>query len=303
MVIHVKASPLRLAATVSCEQAFITILIACLQHAQANLPAVLAGQMEGVHQMRVAFRRLRSALKLFRSVIPREASSDLVTELRWLNEWLGPARDWDVFLYESLTPLFQQFPHKRSLSTFQAKAELIRRGHHRRLQAALNEPRYQALLDQFLRWVEEQAWRDHSDFDQQRRLADPALEFTTPLLDRAYQRALKKGKAFSELSAEQRHALRIRIKEIRYALDFFASLYPTAAVKLFLGALAQLQDCLGAMNDIAVAQRLLDEMKLNSTSAARQVIEGWQGCWQQVQERHFHEVWQRFSECPRPWKP
>lgn len=303
-MIHVKASPLRFATTVSCEQAFIIILKACLQHAEANLPAVLVGQMEGVHQMRVAFRRLRSALKLFRSLIPREASRDLVAELRWLNEVLGPARDWDVFLYDELKPLFQQFPQKRSLSLFRAKAEVIRRGYHRRLQTALNEPRYRALLAQFSRWLEERAWCDSGDGDQQRCLAGrPALELTTPLLERTYQRAVKKGKRFSELSAEQRHALRIRIKEMRYALDFFASLYPMATVKPFLSALAQLQDCLGAMNDVAVSQHLLNEMQLNSASAARQVIEGWQGCWLHVQECHFHKAWQRFSECPRPWKP
>lgn len=67
----VKASPLALSAALSSEAAFVAIVTACLRHAEANEPAVLADQVEGIHQMRVAFRRLRSALKLFRALVPR----------------------------------------------------------------------------------------------------------------------------------------------------------------------------------------------------------------------------------------
>ena len=65
----VKASPVRLAPDASSEEAFIAIISSCLRHAEANRPAVQQGQIEGVHQMRVAFRRLRSGLKLFRPLI------------------------------------------------------------------------------------------------------------------------------------------------------------------------------------------------------------------------------------------
>ena len=133
-------------------------------------------------------------------------------------------------------------------------------------------------------------------------MAEPVLDFATPLLERDHRRVVKRGEAFAELSAEERHALRIRIKELRYALDFFASLYPAPAVKIALNALSSLQDCLGVMNDIAVARRLLDEAGLKPLSVARQVIEGWYGCRLEVHERQFTEVWQRYQDCERPWK-
>jgi CHAD domain-containing protein len=299
---HVKASPLHLSPDTTGEDAFIAIIGGCLRHAEANRPAVLDGQIEGIHQMRVAFRRLRSGLKIFRPLIPREASAGLVEDLRWLNGFLGPARDWDVFLDEGLPPVFGHFPRKRGLLLFRGKAEAIRQTHHRTLREALGEPRYPAMMQQFAAWLEYRTWRDGLGDERRGRLAEPVLEFATPLLERDHRGVVKQGETFAGLTARERHALRIRIKELRYAQDFFASLYPTSTVKIYLGALARLQDGLGVMNDITVARRLLDEARLTSVSAARQVIEGWYGCRLDVHERLFAEMWQRFVECQRPWK-
>jgi CHAD domain-containing protein len=301
-LLPVKASPVSLAPDLSSEAAFIAIISACLRHAEANRPAVLDGQMEGVHQMRVAFRRLRSGLKIFRPLIPREASARLVEDLRWLNGFLGPARDWDVFLDEGMVPVFAHFPRKTSLLLFRGRADIIRERHHETLRDALCEPHYPLLLQRFADWLDQRAWRAELSDEALAPLAQPILEFATPLLERDHRRVVKRGAAFAELSAEQRHALRIRIKELRYALDFFASLYPATVVKTLSGTLSRLQDCLGVMNDIAVARRLLDEAGLKPLATARQVIEGWYGCRLETHERQFAEVWARFREGERPWK-
>lgn len=299
---HVKASPVELAVETSGEEAFIAIISACLNHAEANRAAVLDGQVEGVHQMRVAFRRLRSGLKTFRPLIPRECSATLVDDIRWLNEYLGPARDWDVFLEEGMAPVFAHFPRKRSLSLFQVKAATIRQHHQQMLREALQQPHYPLLLQRFADWLDRRAWRESLSDEQRKRLAEPIPRFSTPLLEKNHHKLVSRGEAFTELSAEERHALRIRIKELRYALDFFASLYPAPAVKAYLSAMSRLQDCLGIMNDITVARRLLDEAKLSVVSAARQVIEGWYGCRLDQHERQFTDVWRQYRECERPWK-
>ena len=298
----IKASPVQLNADSRSEDAFVAIIGACLRHAEANRPAVLDGQMEGVHQMRVAFRRLRSGLRIFRPLIPREASAAPVEDIRWLNGFLGPARDWDVFLEEGMAPMLAHFPRKRGLSLFRTKAETIRQTHYRTLREALADPRYQRLTQGLADWLDDRAWREALDDERRERLARPALDFATPLLGRDHRRVEKQGAAFAELSTADRHRLRIRIKELRYALDFFASLYPAAAVKAYLSALARLQDSLGIMNDIAVARRLLDEARLRTVSAARQVIEGWYGCRLNVQEHAFPDLWGNFMACERPWK-
>lgn len=301
-IASVKASPITLSADTSSEQAFITIVAACLKHAEANRAAVLDGQMEGVHQMRVAFRRLRSGLKIFRPLIPRKASIDLVADIRWLNSFLGPARDWDVFMEEGMVPVFTHFPRKRGLSLFRAKAEILRQNHRQSLRMELGNSRYLLLLQQCTEFLEHRPWRENLPDSQRERLDAPLLAFTTPLLEEDHRRVLKRGERFAQLMAEERHALRIRIKELRYAQDFFASLYPTVPVKTYLAALAKLQDCLGIMNDITVARRLLDEARLTTASAARQVIEGWYGCRLDTQESLFDGLWQGFTDCERPWK-
>lgn len=301
-IIPVKASPLEFAVDTTAEDAFVSIISACLNHAQANLGAVLDGQMEGVHQMRVGFRRLRSGLKLFRPLIPREASQILVEEIRWLNGLLGPARDWDVFLYEGLAPLFDYFPRKRGLHLFRVKAEAIRQTHYRLLRAALVEPRYAAISEHSAAWLAQRDWRGEISDREEKRLAEPIARFATPLLEKDHRRVVKRGEAFAQATPEQRHALRIRIKEIRYALDFFASLYPASVVKPYLASLAKLQDCLGVMNDISVAHRLLDEAGAGAESAARQLIDGWYGCRYDVYQGLFPDAWQRFTACERPWK-
>ncbi len=301
-ITYVKASPVALTADASSEDAFIAIIGACLRHAEANRPAVLDGQMEGVHQMRVAFRRLRSGLRIFRPLIPREASAARVEDIRWLNGFLGPARDWDVFLEEGMAPMLAHFPRKRGLSLFRIRAENIRQTHHRTLREALDDPRYPQLTREFAAWLDDRAWRENLDEEQRERLAQPALAFATPLLGRDHRRVEKQGEAFAQLSAVERHRLRIRIKELRYALDFFASLYPAVAVEVYLSALARLQDRWGCRNAIAVARRLLDEARLRTVSAARQVIEGWYGCRLNVQEHAFPAFWQCFMACARPWK-
>ncbi|MCB1771299.1 MAG: CHAD domain-containing protein, partial [Candidatus Competibacteraceae bacterium] len=213
-----------------------------------------------------------------------------------------PARDWDVFLEEGMAPVFGHFPRKRSLSLFQVRATTIRQHHQQTLREALQQPHYPLLLQRFAEWLDHRAWREGLSDEQRERLAEPIPQFATPLLEKNHHKVVNRGEAFMELSAEERHALRIRIKELRYALDFFASLYPAPAVKAYLNAMSRLQDCLGIMNDITVARRLLDEAKLNGTSVARQVIEGWYGCRLDQHERQFAEVWRQYRECELPWQ-
>ncbi|MCP5159573.1 MAG: CHAD domain-containing protein [Gammaproteobacteria bacterium] len=300
-VTPVKAGSVELAAEISSDEAFVAIISACLKHAEANRPAVLDGQIEGIHQMRVAFRRLRSGLKIFRPLIPRAASSALVEDLRWLNGYLGPARDWDVFLEEGMAPVFAHFPRKRSLLLFQRKATTIRQRHHQTLREALQQSHYALMSQRFADWLDRCAWRDGLHVEQQERLLEPVLNFSTSLLEQEHRRVVKRGEAFAELSAEERHALRIHIKELRYALDFFSSLYSTPMVKAYLGAMSRLQDCLGILNDITVARRLLEEAGLSAASVARQVIEGWYGCRLDQHEHQFAEVWRQYRQCERPW--
>lgn len=301
-VTHYKAGAVALAGQCSSEDAFVVILNACLVQLQRNLPAAREGQIEGIHQMRVALRRLRSLLKIFRPLIPREASAELVAELRWINGFLGPARDWDVFLGEGLAPLFEHFPDKQGLRSLRAKSELIRSAHRQSLFRCLDEARYHRLILSLQGWFGCRSWRQNLSAIQLEALQQPVIEFATALLARDHRRVRKRGKKFASLSMQERHALRIRIKELRYALEFFASLYHGERVAAYVKATAGLQDNLGVLNDMVVAARLLDEAELNQATLTRHLIEGWYACNQYHHEQSFIENWERFVSCKLPWK-
>jgi triphosphatase len=102
---------LRLDASVTLDEAFATILRSCFLHLLQSLPAAEDGRNpEGVHQLRVSLRRLRSALDLMRSVGALSNLDALRSEARWLAQDLSAARDWDVFRLETLPTIAKACP-------------------------------------------------------------------------------------------------------------------------------------------------------------------------------------------------
>src|SRR5208282_5795212 len=99
----------RLDSTMIVRVAFTRIARACIEHLVANVDcAHHGGDPEGVHQLRVGIRRLRAAFSVFRDVIPEQDWLSLSGELRWLHRELGPAREWDVLLKETLAVVVKQ---------------------------------------------------------------------------------------------------------------------------------------------------------------------------------------------------
>ncbi|MDQ2696213.1 MAG: CHAD domain-containing protein [Pseudomonadota bacterium] len=300
---HRKAEPPAMAADASAEDAFVAIAGACLAHGYANLAAARAGQVEGVHQMRVAMRRLRSCLRLFRPLIPREASAALVEDIRWLSGVLGPVRDWDVFMGEGVEAMRQAFPGRRGLAVLHRKAQALRQAHCAALGRCLDDVRLCRMYLSAGAWLAERGWGQALSPVQRREIQTPALAFAVAVLKKNHRRVIRGGEAFARLSAGERHALRIRIKRLRYGVEFLASLFadPPAAAA-YAKALAGLQDCLGVMNDAAVAGRLLDEAGLHRATATRKLIDGWYAGRQSQQEAEFATAWAKFRHCRRPWK-
>src|SRR5262249_59154041 len=89
---------LDLAPGTSTRDAFKAIGLACLKQVLDNEPALLAGDPEGVHQMRVGLRRLRAAMSLFADILQDPKTAGLKEELKWLTGELGPARELEVLV-------------------------------------------------------------------------------------------------------------------------------------------------------------------------------------------------------------
>src|SRR5687768_14557855 len=122
-----KASPPALDASMTVSDAFAAIAWSTLVHLQANEEGTLAGEdPEFLHQMRVALRRLRSAISAFSGVLPPKAREPVSKELKWVGRALGPARDWDVFVIETLPPLMDAYKGRAGLKMVAAEALRMR---------------------------------------------------------------------------------------------------------------------------------------------------------------------------------
>ena len=145
-------------ARMSVEDGFAAIVQACLAQFQANLPGVLASDdIEYVHQARVALRRLRAALRLYRRVcVPPD---ELMDGLRALAAALGAARDWDVLCDETLPAIAPHYPDadawQHGMQALQAHRAEVRAA----MRAALIQARPGAWLLALQRWLLLRGWR------------------------------------------------------------------------------------------------------------------------------------------------
>ena len=253
-----KAKPVALTRDQRAEDAFRAIARVCLQQLEANEACALSGaDPEGVHQMRVALRRLRSAFALFAPALPAGAAGHL-DDLRWFARELGRARDWDVFLSQTLGPLGRRIGDDASLEAFAAAAERCRARAYEVARRAIRSRRYTEAKLRLGQWLAQDDWSAAGGPAAQ-WLNAPAADYADAVLQRRYRKLRRLGRRHAELTPPELHRLRIQAKKLRYAADFFRSLYGRKPARGFIEALAAIQDVLGVINDTATGQELLQE--------------------------------------------
>jgi adenylate cyclase len=219
-----------------------------MQHNYAGAHA--SEDPEYIHQMRVAMRRLRASLRLFAPVLPPAYADHLLPAVRDIMARLGTARDLDVLLAEICAPVIAALPGEPRLSA---------------LAGVITDARYAARRNA-VRHLESR------DFGQLMvRLAQllhaPALDdglATEYVAAFAHGRLQRLRRKVRDLAVQARlddppslHALRIGIKRLRYALEFFAALARGKAQRRLASWLAEVQGTLGELNDLANAGQLL----------------------------------------------
>lgn len=222
-----------------------------------------AASSEAVHQLRVATRRLRSALTTFAPLV-EDVRRDLVkAELRWLAKACDEARDLDVFAAGAranrkvvkapgLAPLLTRVDAERGRA-----AEEVRE--------VVASERFRDLLLEVAAWVETGPWLDDPD---RARLRDTAARsFAAVRLERQLHKFRKRAKGFARADDAGRHEVRIEAKKLRYAAEAFGSLFPPKRVAAFVRPLKALQGELGALNDAAVAERLSGQLASDTDGA------------------------------------
>jgi CHAD domain-containing protein len=214
---------------------------------------------EGVHQARVATRRLRSDLLTFRPLLDQAWAAPLRNELGWLAKSLGEVRDGDVLL-DRMRRRAGQFPEpsSRGAARVLAALEESRDKAYAELLATLRDERYVALLDRLVAAANAPALLLEADL--------PAPAILPDLVSRPWESLARRVKKLGDSPTDaELHDIRIRTKRVRYAAEAIAPLVGRQA-RAFARAAAALQEELGDLNDAVVAELWLQSWARGSRS-------------------------------------
>ena len=298
----VKASTPGLTADMTVEDAFATIAFDCIAHLQANEPGLLAGRdAEYLHQARVALRRLRSAFRVFGAAIPEGQFAQTLDEFKAVARMLGDARNLDVFILETLA--HAKPADHAGIAALHRRTQAMRRIAARAARAAVAAPGYTVMMLQFAQNLV--AVQTQPETAPAGRAGIKIEDFAATVLSHQHARVKKCGRHLMRLAFADLHRLRIQIKRLRYASEFFLPLAPDRAAEA-LQALADLQALLGRLIDDATAWKLLDTLAAADPSADYQQAVGYVRGWcardgEQCRGK-LEEAWHGFLECKPWWK-
>lgn len=243
-----KAPTVPLRPGMTAEVAFRTIVHSCLRHYRLNEARLLEDDARAaLHQARVALRRLRSALRAFEPIVSRTEARRFDDDLRWLAGQLGRARNIDV-----LIPLMHDKAAVPKLKAARRRAYVDAR------QAAGSALTRELMLD-IVEWLEVGRWSRR----RKRRSAreEDARAFGARTIARLHDKLMKEASAIGGEDDEARHAARKAAKKLRYTVEFLSLLFDRGAERKarirYVAALEDLQDHLGALNDLAVMPAVL----------------------------------------------
>jgi triphosphatase len=297
---------LRLDPVIALDDALAIILRGCFGHLLQSMPAAEDGRdPEGIHQLRVALRRLRAALDLMRALAPVSKLEALRTEAKWFAQNLSAARDWDIFQGATLPTIAQACPQVAGFDALGDVAEKRRSAAYNRVRQVLSDRRCASFLIVLGGWIEARGWR--SDFAPERlgQLTEPAMNFARRMLAEQYAKVLKRGRHLKSLDAGERHRLRLAVKKLRYVSEFLLPLYgQRKGTRRFSHKLAELQEELGLYNDMAVTASLLAGLGTESarSGAAAAAIAGWQAHAMVGVEPRLRDTWSDFAKVKVPWR-
>lgn len=287
--------------------AFAAIVRACLAQVEGNAQGVIADDdPEWIHQMRIGVRRLRACLSLARRALPPERIEPLRVEWRWLAQALGPARDLDVFVLETL-PAFRDAAERGSgiaglapaLARLGARAAQRRKEARVQARAAVASPRFlRAMLGTAAMAADPDV--SGAQRDGPGKLARSARAFARPLLQKRHEALIALGANLEHAAPEARHAARLAAKKLRYAAEFFASLYSGKRARAYRRSLAALQEELGAWNDAAVAAHLAGGLT-GPESPAAAAFAGWAAAHGAERTGALMRAWDDFARVRTFW--
>lgn len=252
----VKATPIALDPDGDVRDGFATIAQACIRQFRLNEAMLIeAGAPEPLHQARVGLRRLRSAFSLFKPLFEGDDRADhLRAELKWLAGELGEVRNLDVLVTRAQGAVLEQLVAAREHT-------------YAKVQIELASARTRLLMIDLIEWLALGAWRN--DPADPKTGARSIHAYAGAVLDSQRRRVKRRGRHLAKLDHHDRHEVRIEAKKLRYATEFFASLFADGKKarrrhKTFLRAMEALQDVLGELNDRVTGPQVLERLGIDA---------------------------------------
>lgn len=272
------------------DEAFASVALDCIEQLQRNEAGARAGEdPEFVHQARIAIRRLRSAFCLWAPLLPAAFLAKYRPLWRELAREFGETRNLDVLATQTLPALQECFPEHPALQRLARLVERQCMQSHRELRTALKNPAFDRLVLGFTADVHALP---------KALLADSLPVFARRRLTRLAGRLSRLAVAAGN-DPQALHSLRIAFKHLRYALEFLAPFYSRKALRPYLASVSELQELLGAINDIAVAEAHIAGLpRLESDTLIRGWLDGQRAPLLDILPR----VLGNFMDAPRPWK-
>jgi triphosphatase len=286
----------------SAAEAFGRIVASVVGHMLANVPAAQLADAEGVHQLRVAIRRIRAALVLFKPLLHPETTRRYNAELRRIGQVFGEARDWDVFVLETLPAAATDVPVPGWLDLERETAEAKRIAAHCVVQDELRSTAFTRLILSIAGWIEDGV---HSPAVLGNgEMGQAIVDIAPALLDNMAHKVAKRGYALDDASPEELHAFRKSVKKLRYAVEFLSALYPPNEVKAYVDACKELQELLGKINDAAMTPMLaarLSEGEHADLAPAIGSLAAWSGKRGKMAWHRLPKVWHAVRRTEQFW--
>jgi CHAD domain-containing protein len=287
-----------LKADASLQEAIATAAGGAVSQFRTNTAPAEAGNAEGIHQMRVALRRLRSIFVLFAPCCDHKATRHLNMAIREMGAPLGIARDWDVFAIQTLPQAMKDDVGEDLLAELARMAQIRREKAHAMVRRLIHGEPLSVLVRDIEIWVTEGKWRTAGS----EAATTPVLQLLPALLDRMLRKVEKRAKALSHLSAKELHPLRKSIKKLRYSAEDAAVLFKRKRVDDFVKQCKTLQALLGEINDAATTARFIEELGNAGKSEGACALLAWNERRCAHARSRLAPAWHKFHSADPFWR-
>ena len=254
-----KSEPVILSADQTAGEAFLTIVRSCARQVLTNLEATMqSDDPEGPHQLRIGLRRLRGALRAHRNILDRKFAGDLDRSARALARLVGGLRDIDVLIDEFVRPYASDHGNGTATQALLDSLFVHRDKTRQAVRDGVLTGDYSELQLDMIGFLEAEGSDRLKNSDVAKAWGQSVIESACESLDRSWVKVANFGHQIDKLSVAERHEMRKALKNHRYTVEYYSSLYSKKAVRRHVERLRKLQSDFGYLNDVAMVHKIRD---------------------------------------------